>query len=59
MALTFAMQKSGPTLASGPALADLGPARTFSRNPVREVRQFGQKLERKIIDSERNKRNWG
>jgi hypothetical protein len=34
-------------------------ARTSSRNPGREVLRFERKMGQKIVDSERNTRNWG
>jgi hypothetical protein len=37
----------------------LFPARTFSRNSARAVRRVWRKFRGKIVDSGRNKRNWG
>jgi hypothetical protein len=62
MALT-GRRWAGLALAGAPALAGLrsGFSRfgLFREISARAVRQFGHKLEEKIGDSERNKRNWG
>jgi hypothetical protein len=59
----LALAGLGPALAGMLALAGLrvGFSRftLFQEISARAVRRFGRNLEEKIVDCERNKRNWG